>query len=30
MYGDMKGIAGNILQVIEGLDIKLLEANEDT
>lgn len=30
MYGDMQGIAGKILQEIEGLDIKLLEANEDT
>ena len=30
MYGDMQGIAGKTLQEIEGLDIKLLEANEDT
>jgi hypothetical protein len=30
MYGDMQGIAGKALQEIEGLDIKLLETNEDT
>jgi hypothetical protein len=30
MYGDMQGIAGKTLQEIEGLDIKLLETNEDT
>ncbi len=30
MYSDMQGIAGKALQEIEGLDIKLLETNEDT
>ncbi len=30
MYGDLQGIAGRTLQEIEGLEIKLLESNDDS
>lgn len=30
MYGDLQGIAGKRLQEIEGLDLPLLEADDET